>query len=175
VQIAATQFRSAGLPFPPIPQTLRGHLREHSEWHFSTLEASRSAYALLSFVMETEDNPVDNYILISHDGHGVNSWAIHYYLVYGPLALFVQTAWGGIYTDNDAAAQRMERRFRQATALIDAVERAKEEQLFGLPQRLIVVVSDFYDSRWRISGPDGMEWQDTSMALEDALNWAQAL
>ena len=43
--------------------------------------------------------------MLSHSGHGVNSYAIHYYLVQRPLRMFLQLGWGGVYDDakEDAA------------------------------------------------------------------------
>ena len=50
------------------------------------------------------DCPAD-YVAVSHAGHGANSYAINYNLVEGPLAVFTQIGWGGIYDDPEKSAR----------------------------------------------------------------------
>jgi hypothetical protein len=55
-------------------------------------------------VLDSDELPA-GHARLGHNGHGVNSWAMHYYLVQPALAILLQIAWGGIYTDN-ALAER---------------------------------------------------------------------
>ena len=91
---------------------------------------------------------VDDYLVVGHDGHGVNSWAMHYYIVRGPLALFLQTGWGGAYMDTEAEAADMAFRFSQARLLVEAAESAAPEHGGRVAGRYIVVDSAFTGGRW---------------------------
>ena len=90
-------FQKAGLSFPPIPPELSSQLKEQSEWLFSTRPIEVSPYILRHYVDEAEKSAVKDYALLAHSGHGVNSYAIQYYLVDGPLRMFLHLGWGGVY------------------------------------------------------------------------------
>jgi hypothetical protein len=47
-------------------------------------------YAVGSFVEQALERRCAEYVAVGHAGHGVNSYAMHYFLVYGPLRPFVQ-------------------------------------------------------------------------------------
>ena len=129
-------FAGEGLPFPPIPAEMIDQFHTISPWNFGTRDGAPSPYNLSWFVGDVEENAVPDYLLMGHAGRGTNSWAMHYYLVRGPLALFIQSAWGGIYTTNEAEE------------ITRAVEEAGQMQRLELPERRVVVVSDFYGFRW---------------------------
>ena len=88
IEKARELFRQAGLAFPTIPKQLAARLKERGEWLFSTREVKIWPYNLDDYVRESHDAPGD-YAVLCHSGHGVNSYAIQYYLVYGPLRMFV--------------------------------------------------------------------------------------
>src|SRR5208337_266479 len=90
-------FQKAGLSFPPIPNELASRLKEQGEWVFSTRPIEVSPYVLRHYVDEAEKTDVEDNALLAHSGHGVNSYAIQYYLVYGPLRMFLHLGWGGVY------------------------------------------------------------------------------
>lgn len=98
---------------------------------------------------------MEDYLLLGHAGHGVNSWAIHYYLVRGPLALFIQVGFGGAYIKRDSSVQKLTAAFIKAQELIRRFEKAQDAGwLSSASQRWVVVASDFYGSRWtRIALP----------------------
>ncbi|MFI5909738.1 hypothetical protein [Dactylosporangium sp. NPDC051541] len=112
-------FTSSRLPVPPIPEPLRPRLRTVRDWCWSTRDID--AFAMYMFERDflsavlTGDTP--DYVAVSHAGHGVNSYAVNYHLVCGPLAVFMQVGWGGIYTDNHAAAQRLGEYWQRCEAL----------------------------------------------------------
>ena len=172
---AQTQFAGEGLPFPPIPSELAPRLQRLGPWTFGTRPDAPSLYDLAAYVAELELGPVADYVMAGHAGHGTNSWALHYYLVRGPLALLLQTAWGGIYTDNDAAARLMADRFAQAQALITGSAATQAAGRLALPARLAVVVSDFYGSRWAVLPAPGpaasAAWQPADDPLAEAGAW----
>ena len=95
---ATSLFREARLAFPTIPPVLAARLRERNPWLYSTRSDPRWPYFLDQYV---SDPYTDDYAVLSHSGHGVNSYAIHYYLVFGGLELFLQIGWGGCDMDTE--------------------------------------------------------------------------
>ena len=169
-------FAEARLPLPPIPSALAARLHRLGNWHFGTRADAPNPYNLAWFVQEVQERPVPDYVVLGHGGHGVNSWALHYYLVYGPLALFLQNGWGGAYMDNDTTVQQMAERFTAAVSLIEATEAAQQRGRLALPERLVVVVSDFSGSRWKYlgsalaeSGAETSVWHGGTEILQDVL------
>ena len=74
--------------------------------------------------MEAVKQDIEDYVLLAHAGHGVNSYAIHVFVVHGPLALFLQVPWGGVYMDPKKSARRLADVFDCAGQLITAVREA---------------------------------------------------
>jgi len=72
-------FQSSGLPFPEIPKELAVRLKERGNWLFSTREIEISPYDLHHYVEECWADSVEDYAILCHSGHGVNSYAIQYY------------------------------------------------------------------------------------------------
>lgn len=163
---ARQQFAAEGLPLPPIPAELAGQLRELGPWLFGTRPGTPGLYNLDWFVEEAAGQPAD-YLLFGHAGHGLNSWAMHYYLVRGPLALFLQCAWGGAYMDRVTTTAVLAARLDLAEQLIQAAAAGR----LALPERLVVVHSDFYGARWQLTAPgdEGETWRTGPAALEEAL------
>jgi hypothetical protein len=92
-------FQQAGLAFPTIPEKLAARLKEQHKWLFSTRKLKMSPYNLQHYVQECDGAPVEDYAVLCHSGHGVNSYAIQYYLVHGALRMFLHLKWGGAYVD----------------------------------------------------------------------------
>ncbi|MDQ1740884.1 MAG: hypothetical protein QOE53_2536 [Pseudonocardiales bacterium] len=103
----AATFEAAGLAEPPIPTGLRPGLGEIDRWCWSTRPISAmDMYLFKDPAREVLTRPVSDYVAVSHAGHGVNSYAVNYHLVYRSLALFAQAGWGGVYTDRARATAR---------------------------------------------------------------------
>lgn len=117
-------------------------------------------YFFWRYAVEAVAAPTKDYIAISHAGHGANSYSINYHLVYGPLALFTQAGWGGLYTDRDKAAASVAGQFRASTALIDAVDSLRSKGWLGR-RRLLVLDSDF-------RGSAVCAWLDQPLESEEA-------
>jgi hypothetical protein len=167
-------FASEGLPFPYIPAEMHGAFRQLSPWVYSTRTDIPSPYSIARFVEEVGTQPIADYVLLGHAGHGINYYAMHYYLVRGSLGMFLQIAWGGAYTDNDKAIEEMATAYTQAEQLVAAIEAAE----LSASERLIVVISDFYGSRWtHLDGTKDPEafhtdvnWQTDSDVLQKVLS-----
>lgn len=160
---AQALFLAEGLPWPPVPPALAAHLQQLKPWTFGTRAAGPDLYDLPAWVAEVEAGPVEDYVIFGHAGYGTNTWALHFYLVSGPLALFVQTAWGGIYTDNAAAEAQLARQFAAAAALL-AAPRGR----LGPTQRLAVVDAAYHQQAWAAL-PEA--WQPDPDPLAAAARW----
>ena len=106
-------------------------------WQFGTRTDAPRLYDYHGYLAEFHMKSVADYLQFGHDGYGINSYAVHYYLAYGALALALQLSWGGALTDPDEAARYIETVFDAATDLI-----ALAEQQPAAGKRLLVAVSD---------------------------------
>ncbi len=110
--------------------------------------------------------------MLSHSGRGVNSYAIHYYLVYGPLHMFLQLGWGGVYMDADEDAAKIRGCFSLADAIVRAATTVRK---FGAGDRLTIVASDFYGSYWLAPGQGWREEiigsKGPADVLSEVLGW----
>ena len=112
------------------------------------------------------------YALLAHDGHGINSYAIHYYLVWRSLNLFLQLPWGGVYEDSKESKADIRKCFGVASRLVRRV--ASGAQTSGT---LTVVGSGFYGSYWSVGDGCPLSEGDSSSSvaplevLTEALTW----
>lgn len=139
-------FEDWGLAFPPVPGDLAPALRVLGPGLLGTREGVPSPYDLDWFLADLANDP-DDYLVVGHAGHGVNSWAMHYHLVHGPLALLLQVPWGGAYANEEAAAAAVGAAFADARELLAAAD------ALGLApdERLVVVESGgAAPSRWGV-------------------------
>lgn len=149
---ARAVFSDAGLAFPAIPEDLIAQLQEIGSWLFSTRPIRMSPYNIGAFVQEARIGVVDNYAILAHAGHGMNSWALHYFLVRGPLAMFLQLSWGGVYGDAKKNLEHIRQCFALADRLLQTVEAPDFARQLESQDRLFVIGSDFYGSEWNPPG-----------------------
>jgi hypothetical protein len=148
-------------------------LRKRERWCYATREVERWPYEIDAYADEARTD-VPDYALVAHAGHGVNSYAIHYFLVRGPLGLFVQAPWGGVYTAEDEAVATMREYFDLAKTLVRAAGDGLSPGRAS--DRLVVYVSDFYGSWWtpgvalQPGEPSRGQGRDV---LRDALEWVR--
>ena len=171
IEKARQLFQESGLAFPTIPAELAGQLKEHGEWLFSTREVEMSPYNLQHYVHEVDGSHVEDYAVLSHSGHGTNSYAIQYYLVYAPLRMFLHLGWGGVYMDGERAAAQI----RDCFSVADQIVPATTVGRLGTGDRLRIVGSDFYGSYW--SGPGQSHHKERrgskgpAQVLAEVLHW----
>src|SRR5208282_2598966 len=143
IEKARQLFRDAGLAFPTIPEELAERLKEHGRWLFSTRPLGMSPYNLQHYLEEVEVSQVKDYAVLSHSGHGVNSYAIQYYLVHGSLRMFLHLGWGGVYSDR----REDEATIHDCFSMADQIARAAQGvRKFQAVEALTIVGSDFYGS-----------------------------
>jgi len=166
---AEALFRKAGLGFPKIPVPLVNALKEQERWVYSTRPLESSPYNLRHFMDEVRTAPGNDFAVLAHSGHGVNSYAIQYYLVHGSLRLFLFLGWGGVYTNNQHAADGIS----QCFDLADQIVVAADSLPAGL--HLTVVASDFYGSAWshqdEVRHLDSVGDKRPADVLMEALEW----
>ena len=171
------RFQEAALALPPIPVSLAPQLQERRDWCFSTKPLILSPYAFDDFVREGIRPDAPDSLVLAHAGHGVNSYALHYYLVQHPLRVFLQLAWGGAY-DDAAAKERVNRCFELARRLVAALDQVRQAGRFQPGARFIVVASDFYGGYWLKPGEGLPERlgenpaQPVEAILAEAVEWA---
>jgi hypothetical protein len=132
-------FEDAGLLLPPVPSGLRAKFRRLDEWLYGSRAVIPLAmYLFEPYLLEAIHSKVPDYVAIGHLGHGINSYAITYQLVYGSIACFTQTAWGGVYGDPDSETAEARRQLEKCAQLVELAERST-----GLDRRLIVVENPY--------------------------------
>ncbi len=144
-QKARADFRKAGLTFPRIPDGFADKLKEQDDWVFSTRKTCPSPYSLDYYVNEFDEGSVEDYVALAHSGHGVNSYALQYYLVRGDLGMFLHLGWGGVYSDPKEDAANIRDCFSLADEIVMAAEAM---QRLGMVGNLKIVACDFYGSYW---------------------------
>jgi hypothetical protein len=185
VEKAREWFLAGKLAFPPVPAEFVPRFEAWDRCVFGTRRAAAEGtggegpvpvwmYDFDAYVAECEAG-VEDYVLMGCAGHGFNSYAAHYYLVCGPLAVFVQTLWGGVYTDNDRAAARFSEQIEAMKALMAEVKEAAPR--FPAGGRLLVAVSERARSRWRAPRGPAREKKlfEGAEALDEARIWVRTL
>jgi hypothetical protein len=171
IKKARKLFQKAGLAFPGIPKELAVRLEEMGEWIFSTRGIDVSPYNLQHYIREGDGTHVDDYVVLSHSGHGVNSYALQYYLVHGMLEMFLHLRWGGIYIDAKKASAVIRDCFLLAAEIVLAAQTSVKLQSGA---RLRIVGSDFYGSYWFIPGEkahkEDVNPKGAAEVLTEALN-----
>lgn len=140
-----------GLRPPPLPPELAAGLRptDRQSPCWSTGPMPGEPYELGQHITAVS-NTSSPLAVVAHDGHGVNSLAWHVYVVQGPLACFVQSAWGGIYQDPDGDRYEIDRRMAMVIRLLSATAHALDEGRIGPRERLLFVDTSFhgYGAQW---------------------------
>lgn len=147
---AQALFEADGLPFPPMPAALAAALEPQAAGWFATRAMASSPYDIDHFLAEVETRPGPaDYALVGFDGHGSNSWAVHFYLVCDGLALFIQLPWGGAYVDPGPARAEIAAVFDWAGAVQSRLRAATAAGRIPPGLRLQVAASRFGRAGWR--------------------------
>lgn len=145
----ADELAVRGLPLPPIPETMLAALTTIDGHQMTSRDdPTPGAWHLQWFVDEAVAGSGPDYVLFGDDGHGLNSWGFHWYLVAGPAAIFVQVACNGIETFEAVAGQELEAAYRSARTLIEAVLAALDAGRLDPDERVLVVDSFAAGRRW---------------------------
>lgn len=178
IALAASQFASAQLPFPYTPEVLAPRLRAINDWIFSTRDDDRTPYAIDDFVDEFLAHPqLSPYLMFGHDGHGMNSYAMHYFLVYERVALFDQLAWGGVYMDNAfIGGSLIPAHMAQIKGLVLGMREAAAANILHDDERLLLVNRAWGKCGWAFWLPgEEVDWRYMNLGIQTILNASNAL
>jgi hypothetical protein len=166
VEQARREFRACGIVLPPVPADRADRFVRRGRLCYSTRPVTIRPYNFHEHVECTLRPRVRDFLLVAHDGHGINSYAVHLYLVLRPVRLLLQLAWGGVYMGPDAT-ERVNKCLRETRALIRLAERR------GVA--LTVVASDFYASWWSCSGSEPIQTPALHAleVIEQARRWLE--
>lgn len=170
-------LEAEGLPFPPMPGPMIAKLSEIDPHIFATRAFEDTPYDIEVFqnaALGTE--PIDDYALIGVDGHGFNSWALHYFLVENGFALFLQLPWGGAFGDPEKARANIASAFDWARGVQDHVRKARAAGQIPEGWRLVVVMSRYAGSGFGWVSPSeerDVQWTATP-DVRDAVDAALA-
>jgi hypothetical protein len=174
IEKARQLFRQAGLAFPTIPKQLAARFKERGEWLFATRELKIPPYNFDDYVPESHD-AVGDYAVLCHSGYGVNSYAIQYYLVYGPVRMFLFLGWGGVYMNAEAAASKIRECFSLADEIVPIATTVGQ---LKAGERVTIVGSDSYNSYWFVSGQSRQKERGGSKGpaevLTEVLHWLKS-
>jgi hypothetical protein len=147
---AQTMFERERLPFPPVPAQLAASLQQQGPAWFATRPLTSTPYDFEHFFAEVEAQPgLPDYAVVGFDGHGTNSWAVHFYLVGNGIALFMQLPWGGAYLEPEPARAEITALFEWAKTLLSRLRLAESARKIPDGKRLQVAASRFSHAGWR--------------------------
>ena len=175
LETAYLHFEEEGLSFPPVPRELGEKLAFLAPWSFGTRSNAPPLYHLPLYIEELLSKHTEDYLAMGHAGHGINSCALHYYLVHGPVAVFVQLMWGGAFTDSEPAAERFATVCSQARAFIETAWEALRNGCLSGSERFLVVHSDFHGKQWARLDSKDVRWNPDKSPLVAARDAMAAL
>jgi hypothetical protein len=136
-----------GLPAPPVPDALVDELRLVGNGTIGTCEPDRPLLDIDAWVAEAcNGGAPGSYLLYGRDGRGVTRQYLHYYLSYGPLALFVQRQ-TDVLADVPTTPGLAEV-FGRVPSLLATLEEARACGSLAADERCVLVDSDLVGSRW---------------------------
>lgn len=170
-------FKKAGLDPPTIPDVLAKRIKQREEMLFSTRVIPMSPNFSSFYVDEVNNNKVGDYALISYSRNGASWMAIHYYLVFGPLRMFLELGRGGMYTDDEGDAIQVAK-IRECFLLADKIVPASMA-MCKANDRLTIFCSDFHGSYWVAPGQGPQEEKKyldrPAEVLGEALQWLRSI
>jgi hypothetical protein len=161
----------AGLGLPEPPATLVPDIRQVDERHWGTRPVGFALRGLQPYLREALAGSGPGQLLAGIEDISTNMPALHYFLSFGRLGLFVQGVLsfaedGSYLTGPDLLALMAAAGRTQAAA----VEAAAAGRLPGAG-RLVVLQTPF-EGWWRVTGPDGLE---EASGCPGALAWLEGL
>lgn len=173
-------FKRTGLTFPSIPADLAPGFSKRSDWCFSTISLKTSPSLFEDYLNRGIKKAIRNYVVVAHAGHGINSYALHYYLVWKPLRLFLQVGWGGAYMNNGETTRKVNRWFSLAEKIVNATHEAKVLRRIHAADCFVVAASEFHGSYWQKPcdiAENGIRLSSRNpfAILNEALQWVETI
>ena len=123
----------AGVVMPPMPIDARARLKEREDWCFCTRTFKVPPSDVQYYVRKAIAGVSPDYVLIARTEAGVGPAALHYFLVQGPLQIFLQIG------------------FALARQLVDAIPEALRRGRLSRQGRITVVGSSFGKGFWEVA------------------------
>ncbi len=142
---ARALIEESGIFFPEIPEDLAARLVEQRDWGFTTRMDELAPFAFDAHAGELEDPALQDYAILAHDGYGMNSYMMHYYVVKGPLRLLVQLPYGGAYMPEPETTDYLNECFRLASEI---TREGLDGRLSGQGDQLTVLCSMRHGWDW---------------------------
>lgn len=146
--LARQAFCDKDLRFPPLPESLAQRLERIDDWIFSTRTPPWWPHEMDDYVLEAKYQPVEDYALLAYVGRGATPTTLCYYVVHQQLRLFLQ-----IFFDTPPASLAED--IRHIASVWQHLERlfaARDEGLIGPDEKLTIVSTDTYGTRYWFSG-----------------------
>jgi len=176
----------AGLTMPPMPEMAEARLKEREDDCFSTRTFKEPPTNLLHHVRKAIGGVSPDYVLVALGTDGRTVDALHFFLVQGPLQLFLQIGWGGAGAVRERATALVNDCFALAHQLVEAIPRALRKGRLARTGRLTVVGWNLGESFWEVAQPDeradrpsrplrgkSRPAQGPREVLEEALRWCR--
>lgn len=175
IEIARATFTDAGLLFPTIPESLAVRLKRENSWTFSTRGVPQVPYIVNYYAEELKRTDLEDYVLLAHSGHGLNSHAIQYYVVYGAVRVLLHHGWGGIFMDPEETTLRTNECLERVNRILELADAHPWCDSLG---PLTVVATEFYGSSYKLPGEpaveSGRDGLAPDVALDLAISWLEA-
>lgn len=152
-----------GLPEPPAP--LAAQLEDLGDGRVGTRPHAHAFRGIGWFLDEAEQGRADEYVLAGIETVSTELDALHYFLVYGPVALFVQAE------INDDGLDRL----RTAGEVTASAVTSAAAGVFPSRMRLVVLDSFLTDRRWALIGPDAEDEPWRMGGVHAAAAWLDTL
>ena len=167
-------FKEAGFDLPAIPDKLTARIKQRSELDFSTRAIPMSPNHLNFYVDEANKTQMRDYVILSRAVNSPTRSAIHYFIVFGPLRMFLQLFWGGnAYIKSDQIVAQVAQ-IRECFALADQIVTASISECKA-SDRLTIVCTNDGGSYWVAPGQglQGEKWylKRPEEVLGEALQW----
>ena len=157
-----------GLRMPPMPEMAEARLKEREEWWFSTRTFKESPENLMHYVRKAIGGASPDYVLLARTGQEPDGTVLHYYLLQGPLQLFVRIAWSA--AGSDPAGAQIRTCLDLAHELVAAVPGALHRGLLRRSGRITVVATDDGESFWEAAAAVGERPQEGSPTRRNSKN-----
>jgi hypothetical protein len=156
---AYAMCQEMALPLPPLPEALLPLLQQVGSTVFTSRAGMDTLANRAALVAEAAAGELIPFIALGYEGYGTNNWALRYYVVLPPVALFVELPFGGAYTDPDAARLEITQAWQSAEKLLAAALTAKSATPYVIEHR------GLRGSRWCTPGAPP-QWHDAKNALD---------
>jgi hypothetical protein len=141
----------AGLCMPPMPDAALTRLKEREEGCFSTRAFKVPPSDIQHYVRKAMAGASPDYVLIAQSGRAGPAYAMHYFLVQGPLQLFLQIGWDESSAGRERSAALVNGCFALAHHLVEAIPEAIRRGRLSRDGRLTVVASEREGSSWEVA------------------------